>query len=154
DELGFSGAITALAFGATLTNHRHLAWTGLSIFRDESLGELEQQDVSFFLEILFLLKTFFFVYLGVSIQFSDRRYIWWALAFCAAIYLARLIIVRFALSPEIATWQDLSGASLMVPKGLVSAVLAGIPIAAGIPGAESVRDLTYMVVLVSITLTA
>src|SRR5262249_41062552 len=105
-------------------------------------------------EILFLLKTFFFVYLGVSIQFSDRRYIWWALAFCAAIYLARLIIVRFALSPEIATWQDLSGASLMVPKGLVSAVLAGIPIAAGIPGAESVRDLTYMVVLVSITLTA
>lgn len=154
DELGFSGAITALAFGAALTNHDRLAWTGFQIFTDPRLGQLESDDVSFFMEVLFLLKTFFFVYLGVSIQFTHQTPLLWALIFCAAIYAVRPVVVWAASRGFTTPWRDLAVASVMVPKGLVSAVLAGIPVQAGVPGAEIIRELTYTVVLVSITITA
>jgi NhaP-type Na+/H+ or K+/H+ antiporter len=154
DELGFSGAITALSFGATLTNHRNLTWARFRALTDSRLGRLEEQDIRFFLEILFLLKTFFFVYLGVSIQFSNRRVLLWSLVFCAVVYVARMIIVRLLVPRAGARWTDLSLVSILVPKGLVSAVLAGIPVDAGIAGADVLREFTYMVVLSSVTLTA
>jgi len=43
---------------------------------------------------------------------------------------------------------------MMAPKGLASAVLATLPLQFGVVGGELIRDTTYMVVLVSITLTA
>jgi NhaP-type Na+/H+ and K+/H+ antiporter len=42
----------------------------------------------------------------------------------------------------------------MVPKGLAAAVLASLPLQQGVAGGEVIRDISYMVVLVSITLTA
>jgi NhaP-type Na+/H+ or K+/H+ antiporter len=154
DELGFSGAIAALAFGATLTNYDHFGLSKLKAFQGRDLARIEQTDVSFFMEILFLLKTFFFVYLGVSIRFEDVTLIGWAAVFCAAVYAARLLIVRFALIGESISWQDLALTSIMVPKGLVAAVLAGLPVDRGIDGALAVRNFTYMVVLISICWTA
>lgn len=154
DELGFSGAITALAFGATLTNYEHIGFTKLKMFQEREVGHIDETDVSFFMEVLFLLKTFFFVFLGMSIRFEDLRLIGWAAAFCAVVYLARVIIVRFTLIREEVSWRDLAWTSMMVPKGLVAAVLAGIPVEQGIEGAQVVRNFTYMVVLISICLTA
>lgn len=154
DAMGFSGAIAALAFGATLTNYQALPLQGLRMFRERQLGTLGSADVSFFLEFLFLLKIFFFVYLGVSIQLQDLHLILWAGAFCAAIYLARLVIVRLTVFGENASWFELAITSLMVPKGLVSAVLAGMIVERGVEGGETVRNFTYMVVLISITLSA
>jgi hypothetical protein len=42
----------------------------------------------------------------------------------------------------------------MVPKGLVAAVLAGIPLDRGIEGSPAIRDFAYMVILSSIAITA
>lgn len=154
DELGFSGAITALAFGATLTNYQHLQLHRLAIFREGDIGSINQTDVSFFLEVLFLLKTFFFVYLGVSIHFEDWASIGWAALLCGVVYLARLVIVRVFLTKEDVGWQELAVTSVLAPKGLVAAVLAGIPVARGIEGAAAVQNFTYMVILISICLTA
>lgn len=154
DEMGFSGAITALAFGATLTNYEHIGFTKLKMFQGREVGQINETDMSFFMEVLFLLKTFFFVYLGMSIRFEDIRLIGWAAALCAIVYLARVIIVRFTLIRENVSWRDLAWTSMMVPKGLVAAVLAGIPVEQGLEGAQTVRNFTYMVVLISICLTA
>ncbi len=153
DELGYSGAITAFAFGATLTNHEYLPWRRLTFLGGKQPGTLEQGDISFFNEILFLLKTFFFVYMGASMSFRDVGYLGWALVFCAGLYATRLIIVR-ALIPGQGLAQDRVAASLLVPKGLVSAVLAGIPVERGLEGAEAIRDFAYMVILASVTVTA
>ena len=43
---------------------------------------------------------------------------------------------------------------MMAPKGLAAAVLATLPLEAGVVGGEIIRDVTYVVILVSITLTA
>jgi NhaP-type Na+/H+ and K+/H+ antiporter len=42
----------------------------------------------------------------------------------------------------------------MVPKGLAAAVLAGLPLAAGMPGGQHLQNLAYAVVLLSITVSA
>jgi NhaP-type Na+/H+ or K+/H+ antiporter len=43
---------------------------------------------------------------------------------------------------------------MMAPKGLAAAVLASLPMQFGVPGAEQIRDVAFMTVLVSIVLTA
>lgn len=155
DLLGFSGAIAVLAFGATLTNHDRIPIQKLSVFRDRTFATIEATDKSFFMEILFLLKTFFFLFLGVSIKLHDLRSIGLATGLIASIYLARFFLVKFTVGrePDIET-AELSLMSVMVPKGLVSAVLADLPIAAQVPGAEAMKDFTYYAVIVSVLLTA
>jgi potassium/hydrogen antiporter len=155
DMLGFSGAIAALAFGATLTNHHRMSFIHSNrLMQGRELGAISNTDVDFFMEILFLLKTFFFIYMGVSIRFTDLRLIGFAAIFCVAIYLLRVPIVRFIFRGGDVEWKDATLMTFMVPKGLVSAVLASIPIERGIPGAEVIRDFTYMVVLISVCMTA
>jgi NhaP-type Na+/H+ or K+/H+ antiporter len=56
-----------------------------------------------------------------------------------------------AVSPS---WEDSSMASVMVPKGLASAVLASVPLSRGLLGGETVQSFAYMVVLFSILATA
>lgn len=151
DMLGFSGAIAALAFGATLTNHRQMDFLHQ---RKLDLGAISESDVDFFMEILFLLKTFFFIYMGVSIRFTDLRLIAIAAVFTLAVFLLRIPIVRIVFPRGSVEWKDAALMTFMVPKGLVSAVLASIPVERGLPGAEIIRDFTYMVVLLSVCLTA
>jgi|GEM_PF-6043760 NhaP-type Na+/H+ and K+/H+ antiporter len=42
---------------------------------------------------------------------------------------------------------------MMAPKELAAAVLATLPLEAGVIGGEIIRDVTYVVILVSISLT-
>lgn len=155
DVMGFSGAIAALAFGATLTNHHRFGLARRFRFlRNRELGEIRESDVSFYQEILFLLKTFFFIYMGVTIQFTDLRLVGLALVFIAAIYILRIPIVKIVFPRGSIYWQEASLMTFMIPKGLVSAVLAAIPVERGLAGAEPLRDFTYMVVLFSVVLTA
>lgn len=155
DMLGFSGAIAALAFGATLTNHHRMEFLRNHKFlRDRELAAIQDSDVDFFMEILFLLKTFFFIYMGVSIRFTDLRLIGVAAVFTLAVFLLRVPTVRAVFRGSTLDWKDATLMTFMVPKGLVSAVLASIPIDRGLAGAEVIRDFTYMVVLLSVILTA
>jgi NhaP-type Na+/H+ or K+/H+ antiporter len=155
DMLGFSGAIAALAFGATLTNHPRMSFLHQATpLRNRELGVISESDVDFFMEILFLLKTFFFIYMGVSIRFSDMRLIGIAAIFTAAIFLLRIPVVKFTFPNGSVEWKDAALMTFMVPKGLVSAVLASIPVDRGLPGADVLRDFTYMVVLLSVCVTA
>ena len=50
--------------------------------------------------------------------------------------------------------HDAAVASVMAPKGLAAAVLAGVPLQLGIAGGEAVQQFVYMVVLVSIIVTS
>jgi len=153
EYMGFSGAIAALALGVALTNHQQL---GLERVLPPRLAiePLNEQDRSFFREAVFLLKTYFFVYLGISIRFGD----WWialiGALIVALIFLMRLPLVRWVFRSPAYSLRDTAIASMMAPKGLAAAVLATLPLQNGIAGGETIRDLAYMVVVISITLTA
>ena len=151
--LGFSGAIAALALGVTLTNYEKFGLHRIQQL-DSKIEPLSEIDRIFYRESVFLLKTFFFVYLGISIQFGAVHLTFAAIAIVLLVYAMRLGLMRaFYRDPEYSL-RDTAITSMLAPKGLASAVLATLPLQFGVAGGEIIRDMTYMVILVSITLSA
>ena len=153
--LGYSGAIATLSFGLVLGNPEYFEMSFLKKLKLRDMTPLEENEKSFFKEFVFILKTYFFVYIGICIPFSNPD----ALVY-GAIIAASLFVVRFALITVVGrrnTPDDRLTVSMMIPKGLVSAVLASMPhqvnVAAGytvIPGADIIMHITYSVIFCSI----
>lgn len=153
EMLGFSGAIAALALGITLTNFEKFGLTRFDRI-DRNIVPLNDMDRTFYREAVFLLKTYFFVYLGISIHFGAVQLALVALAMVLLVYAVRMVLTRFVFrSPEYSL-RDAAITSMLAPKGLAAAVLATLPLQYGVADGEVIRDTTYMVVLISITLTA
>ena len=151
--LGFNGAIAALSFGITMANID--TFKGF-IFQKIMGGEgnkFNHTEMIFLREVSFLLKTFFFVYIGMSIFFEDVRALLAGLIFTGVIYFVRLYVAKFA-SPKSANLFDKSVISMMTPKGLAAAVLATIPEMGGVPEGTMIKNIAYSVVLFSILLTS
>lgn len=149
--LGFAGAIAVLAYGITLSNHEQF---GLSKwFKGRPFSGVTPLESDFYKEIVFLLKTFFFVYLGISMQFSDARLFALAVALILILIGLRAGLMSYILPRTIAR-RDVAVIAVMIPKGLAAAVLAGLPLEQGIVGGEVIQSTVYAIVLVSITLTA
>jgi NhaP-type Na+/H+ or K+/H+ antiporter len=153
EALGFSGAIAALALGITLTNFQKFGLHRIPNL-DKSIEPLNEVDLIFYREAVFLLKTYFFVYLGISIHFGAIGPATVAIVMVLLVYAMRLLLTRVVFRDPGYTLRDTALTSMMAPKGLAAAVLASLPLQYGIDGGETIRDTTYMVVLFSISLTA
>jgi NhaP-type Na+/H+ or K+/H+ antiporter len=153
ESLGASGAIAALTLGFVISNRVALGIPRLRPFAH--VVELrEPRYVGWFLaDAIFLLKTFFFVFLGISVQFADWPLAAFAVGTVAAIYLSRTLIVRVTMPTTTNRW-DASVMAVMGPKGLAAAVLAGVPAQMGIAQGDVMQQFTYIVVLASIVVTS
>lgn len=154
EALGYNGPIAALAFGVTLGNiwifnkpffKRYFSVAAIAPNRTEKV---------FFSEFVFLLKTFFFVYIGISMRFSDLFVLATGASLTVLIYMLRIPSVKFTVDKQTNTVEEASLMAVMVPKGLASAVVASLPLLAGFPEGQAIQDLTYAVVLMSIGLTS
>ncbi len=153
EGLGFSGAIASLALGITLTNLEKFKLNRIPSI-DRNIVPLNEVDHIFYREAVFLLKTYFFVYLGISVHFGAVKIALAAAAIVLAGYAMRIVLIRFIfVNPEYSL-RDTALTSMMAPKGLAAAVLAALPFHYGVAGGEVIREITYMVVLFSITFTA
>ncbi|MEI7456914.1 MAG: cation:proton antiporter [Nitrosomonadales bacterium] len=153
EGLGFSGPIAALALGFTLSNFEEFNLHRIPSI-DRNIVPLNDIDLAFYSEAVFLLRTYFFVYLGISIHFSAVNLTLTAAAIVLLIYLMRIVLTRAVFRDPGYSLRDTAITSMMVPKGLAAAVLASLPLQYGVAGGEMIRDTTYMVVLISITFTA
>jgi NhaP-type Na+/H+ or K+/H+ antiporter len=151
--LGFNGAIAVLSFGITMANIDTFKAFVFQKIMGGAGNKFNDIEMIFFREVAFLLKTFFFVYIGMSILFDDLRALIAGLIFTAVIYIVRLFIAKFA-SPKTADLHDKTIISMMTPKGLAAAVLATIPEMAGVPEGTMIKNITYAVVLFSIIVTS
>ncbi len=151
ETLDFSGAIAALAFGVTIGNIETIR---IPIFKTERepVG-LNATEKIFFSEVAFLLKTFFFIYLGISLQLISSQLIIIAAVLTAVAFVLRIPSVRLSIRQRLAP-RDVSVISVMVPKGLAAVVLASIPLQMGVVGGETIQNITYGVVLFSIVATS
>ena len=110
-----SGLLTVLIFGVTLAN----------LPRTPHMTRQGARMLAFHAEFSFLVRSFFFVLLGIVAQFISRRYIVPILGILAALLLARFLAVQGS------RWvvrdverQDTELLFWMLPRGLVTAVLA------------------------------
>lgn len=144
--LGYSGAISVLVFGLAIANIPVL-------ITKVEFPKMTDMERGFFQELVFLLKTFFFVYLGISIQFSNIYLAAVALILVLIIYFLRIWITRYCLPLETSP-RDAALTSLLIPKGLAAAVLAGLPKQMGLPGGDDIQLFVYSAILFSIVITA
>jgi len=151
--LGFSGAIGALVFGYVLNN---MSKFKLQMFRfslELQQTELNEKERNFFGEVVFLLKTFFFFYIGISIRVVNIGMMLLGMVIVMVLFLLRIVVVRIAL-PASTLRTDANYIAVVIPKGLAAAVLATIPLQQGIPNGEIIQNLTYTIVLFSIVLSS
>lgn len=156
--LGFSGAIAALAFGIGMANIDSIyKSSGLvkTLFKTEptKLNETEKQ---LFSEVVFLLKTFFFIYIGISIKIDQLLPLLIGLAITVVLFVLRIPIVKLSVKSEKEgiLVDDKMFMSGIVPKGLAAAVLATIPVQHGIAGGEMIQNIVFAVILFSIIFTS
>lgn len=146
--LNYSGPIAALAFGITLGNIDVLGPPIMKNVISRKPISLTGQERAFFSEAVFLLRTFFFVYIGISVRLQD----WWMLAIGAiitgALFLIRIPIVRLAV-PRSTPPKDAAYMATMIPKGLGAAVLASLPAQQGVPGGEIIQSVVFSIILFS-----
>lgn len=153
EMLGYSGAIAALAFGIGLANIDYVNIPSISRYFTKKPDTLNETERILFGEAVFLLKTFFFVYIGISIQLDDLVSIFLGFVITVILFGLRIPIVRASMSKD-TTKTDLFYMAGMVPKGLADAVLATIPLQKGLPYGEYIMNITFSVILFSIVFTS
>ena len=145
ETLGSDGAIGAFIFGIVAGNIKFIERFTMNV-KSKAFNDTEK---SFFGEVVFILRTFFFVYIGISMQINSIFSMLCGLLFTAAIFLARIPTVNYIMEKQISR-IDCAVTSIMVPKGLVTAVLASMVMQAGLPGGAILQNTIYCVILFSI----
>jgi cell volume regulation protein A len=153
ETMGFSGAIAALAFGVTIGNIETIRFPFFKKLTVREPVGLNETEKIFFSEIAFLLKTFFFIYLGISLELISGWLITVGLILTFVAFLLRIPAVRMSVRKSMPP-KDASIMAIMVPKGLAAVVLASIPIHQEVVGGELIKNITYGVVLISILITS
>jgi len=150
EMIGFSGAVAALVFGITLGNLTYFKGIFSPYFElNVKQIELTEMEKSFFGEIVFLLRTFFFIYIGLSIQFDNPKIFALGLLVTLLLYVIRIPAVWFSIPKSTPAW-DVSVMAVMIPKGLATAVLASMPFQQAYPEGMFIQEATYAIILFSI----
>lgn len=150
EQIYLSGGIAAMSFGVVLGNRSlRPRW----VFKEAQQPELSDAEKNLYSELVFLLKTFFFVYLGILLPLKEGGPHIVAAAIVGSVYLMRWF-VGGALLKSVVEARDLSVIRVMVPKGLAAAVLAGIPSQLGLTSGVYIEQVVYAIVLQSIVLTS
>jgi potassium/hydrogen antiporter len=154
DGLGYNGGIATLMFGIMLGNseaiNKNRMFRKIFILQTSNLTENER---NFFGEIVFIVQTYFFVYVGISIQFGNIFTYATGLLIVVVIIMYRPLVTRL-FAPADLDMRDRTTMSIMAPKGLVPAVLASIPLQMGLLNGERIQDLGYSIVLFSIIISS
>lgn len=145
-SFGGTGAITALVFGLMLGN-RHLFAKRLKI----KIPEVTT-DNSFHDQLTFLVRTFFFVFVGLLANFGQVGYLVFGIAMAITIYFGRIGVTRVSLTKKFSTF-DKKVTAVMIPRGLAAAVLATIPLTLGINNASAYPQIVFVVIISTVIIT-
>lgn len=155
EALGYSGPIAALAFGVVLGNIEYFDIPLIRKLSGHHMQALVPEEKSFHKELVFVFKTFFFVYIGICMPFSNGTALLYGFLIAAALYVVRFILLQIVGRNN--SKNDRLIVSIMIPKGLAAAVLASAPeqvnIQLGynlIPGAVMIKYVVYSIIFFSI----
>lgn len=148
EYLNYSGPITALSFGIAIGNLQYFEPKLLERIIPNQSIVLSQIEKDFFSELVFLLRTFFFVFIGISIQINRLDWLMWGAIITLVLYASRIIIVRVIVTRD-TPLLDKSIMSIMIPKGLGAAVIATLPLQRGHVDGVIIQSICFAVILFS-----
>ena len=148
EYLHSNGTIAAFVFGLILGNSR------------EIMGFLRMKPITidgnislFQTEISFFLTTFFFIYLGLTLELARIDFFVFFLSLFLSIM---LLLVRFGITKAMCRFfknekEDYRIIATMMPRGLTAAVLAAYPLAMGLQEnfVLQIAQIVFLVILFS-----
>lgn len=146
NSFGESGALTALVFGLMLGNKSHL-----SRILKFKLPRIETDDPTHN-QLTFLVRSFFFVFVGLMASFGQIEYIIFGILITVAVYFGRMFVGKITLTKRFSR-LDRTVTNSMIPRGLAAAVLATYPITMGLPNAEAYPQIIFFIILASVIIT-
>lgn len=146
NSFGESGALTALVFGLMLGNKNHLA----RILRFK-LPRIEADDPTHN-QLTFLVRSFFFVFVGLMASFGKIEYIIFGILITVAVYFGRSFVGKITLTKRFSK-LDRAVTNSMIPRGLAAAVLATYPVTMGLSNAEAYTEIIFFIILSSVIIT-
>ncbi len=125
EVLGGSGSLCSLVFGMILGNEREI----YRMLRMEAAQYplIDEGIRRFESEVAFLLRTFFFVYIGLMVTVSAINFILVGVVLSLILLLVRYIAVRIATIRCSEVAEDRPIMSVLLTRGLAAAVLATLP---------------------------
>ena len=130
EYLKFSGPLTALSFGIAIGNLQYFEPKILENIIPNKSIMLPQKERDFFSEIVFLLRIFFFVYIGIKMQIDRIDLLLWGAFITLILFAVRIIAVKIVAAND-SPMLDKAVMSIMIPKGLGAAVIATLPLQEG-----------------------
>lgn len=126
ERVGWNGGLAILSFGIVVGS------LGLSsrvrkVLQVDGDINLNQNERNFFSEIVFVLQTYFFVYIGICIQLNNIWHLILGLAFVAMSFGMRKLTTK-SLGTEGLSKRDRNLIASLGPRGLIAAVLATLPL--------------------------
>ena len=145
-SFGESGALTALVFGLMLGKKTYFSRLLKVKFPEDTI------DNSLHNQVTFLVRAFFFVFVGLLASFAQLEYVIFGVVAAIAIYIGRIIITKSVLVRGFSK-LDKKVTSVMIPRGLAAAVLATFPLSMGLPNAEAYPQIIFFVIFTSVLIT-
>ncbi len=150
ESLQGSGAIFALVFGLILGNGMDFA----RFLRTKRTIEIHNTMMTFHSQISFIVKTFFFGYLGLMITFDDPNVIVPSILLSLALLAVRCIVVPAISIGKKSLLANTGILATMLPRGLSAAVVAEIAASSGIPNARLYPEITIVVIATTVIISA
>jgi len=146
NSFGESGALTALVFGLMLGNKKYLLKKLRIKLPEHTI------DNSLHSQVTFIVRAFFFVFVGLLASFGQFEYVIFGIVAAVAIYVGRIVITKTALVRGFSK-LDKKVTSVMIPRGLAAAVLATIPLTMGLQNGEAYPQIVFFILLTSVIIT-
>ena len=146
NSFGESGALTALVFGLMLGNKKYLLKKLRIKLPEHTI------DNSLHTQVTFIVRAFFFVFVGLLASFGQIEYVIFGILAAVAIYVGRIAITHTALVRGFSK-LDKKVTSVMIPRGLAAAVLATIPLTMGLQNGEAYPQIVFFILLTSVIIT-
>lgn len=145
-SLGGTGALAPLIFGLMLGNKQLI-----SRYLKFKVPEISSDDPTHN-QLTFLVRSFFFVFVGLLATIGRLEFIIVGVAGAILIYLTRVGIIKISLRNRFSAFDNKVTAA-MIPRGLAAAVVAIIPLTMGLPNAESYPQIVFVIILTSVIIT-
>ena len=145
-SFGESGALTALVFGLMLGNRYRL-----SRYLKFKLPDISHDD-TMHNQLTFLVRSFFFVFVGLLASFGKIEYIIFGIVATLIIYFGRTFVTKISLTKKFSQ-LDRKVTTVMIPRGLAAAVLATFPLTLGLPNGEVYPQIVFFIIMASVIIT-
>jgi len=148
EYMQYSGPLTALSFGIAIGNLEYFEPKLLEQIVPNKSIVLPAEEKFFFNEIVFLMRIFFFVFIGISIKIDRIDWLLWGAIITAILFIVRIILVKFIIDKK-TPLLDKAVMSMMIPKGLGAAVIATLPLQQGYFDGLIIQAICFSVILFS-----